>query len=96
MLKKVFILYVFVVCALYTIQYLGCNKENMSTMRLHSTTNYPYGFATHIPTNYAINSAIKLYRDNYNKSKAIMKQSATAIAQEPEPHNSCTLLPREF
>lgn len=93
MLKKVFILYVVVVLAL---QYFACNKENMSTMRLHPTTNYPYGFATHIPTNYAINNARKTYRDNYKKSKDIIKQSTDITDPEPQPHNTCTLLPREF
>lgn len=96
MLKKVFMLYVFIVSALYTIQYLGGNKENMSTMRLQSTANYPYGFAIHMPTNYAVNNAIKTYRSNYHQSKHIMKQSAMTTTQEPQPHNSCTLLPREL
>lgn len=88
MFKKVFILFVVVVLAL---QYLGCNKENMSSMRLQSTTDYPYGYATHIPTNYAINNAIKTSRYNYDASVDMMEHASAITVREPQPHNTCTL-----
>lgn len=93
MLKKVFILFVLVVLAL---QYLDCNKEHMSTMRLQSTSDYPYDFATHIPTNYAINNAIKTYRYNNDTSVGIVNHASATTTPEPQPHNTCTLLPSEF
>lgn len=93
MLEKVFMLFLWVIIASYIMQYLertSCiypNRENMSNMRIVSTSNYPHGFATHIPTNYAINTAIDTYRNNNKVSLELSKQSTSQSI--PHAYNTC-------
>ena len=95
MLEKVFMLLLWVIISSYIMQYLERtsfiypDRENMSSMHRVSTSDYPYGFATHIPTNYAINNAIDTYSNNYKVSMELSKQFTTQSI--PQPHNTCFL-----
>lgn len=70
----------------------GIVREGMATMCRVTTKDYPYNYATHPPTNWAINDAINNYctAQEYNKTIKSNNELLAEMGDVPVPaFNSC-------
>ena len=67
----------------------GLVREGMATLRRVTMDNYPYDYATHSPTNFAINNTISRYHDSLKFNKRIAQNIKNHPFPEFQAFNEC-------
>ena len=67
----------------------GLVREGMATLRKVTMSGYPFEYATHPPTNYAINNAIISYDDSIDINEQIARNIKNFPFPEFKAFNSC-------
>jgi hypothetical protein len=69
----------------------GLVREGMGTLRKTTTDNYPYNYATHVPTGWALNKAIDDYYEAIGYNETIVTNNEYLIEDRAQisAFNAC-------